>query len=131
MPNLFFQKNLVTYILSKGNNCNNKSLDEMYNCTTTSIIHIHLLFPIGESIPVTKTSLDQVTNCTPWKIHSGEDYKRHVLFCGTEVIQTTSGGSAPVTAVVLQTGWCIASFVYEYRRAPCSLTKNYFLSQKS
>ncbi|XP_056419531.1 probable cation-transporting ATPase 13A4 [Hyla sarda] len=59
----------------------------------------------GESIPVTKTPLDQVKDCTPWKIHSGEDYKRHVLFCGTEVIQTTSSGSAPVTAVVLQTGF--------------------------
>ncbi|XP_073531178.1 probable cation-transporting ATPase 13A4 isoform X2 [Phyllobates terribilis] len=59
----------------------------------------------GESIPVTKIPLDQVTNCTPWKIHSGEDYKRHVLFCGTEVIQTTASGSAPVTAVVMQTGF--------------------------
>ncbi|CAJ0928625.1 unnamed protein product [Ranitomeya imitator] len=59
----------------------------------------------GESIPVTKIPLDQVTNCTPWKIHSGEDYKRHVLFCGTEVIQTTSSGSTPVTAVVMQTGF--------------------------
>ncbi|XP_066458045.1 probable cation-transporting ATPase 13A4 isoform X2 [Eleutherodactylus coqui] len=59
----------------------------------------------GESIPVTKTPLDQVINCTPWKIHSGEDYKRHVLFCGTEVIQTTASGSSSVTAVVLQTGF--------------------------
>ncbi|XP_066458024.1 probable cation-transporting ATPase 13A4 isoform X2 [Eleutherodactylus coqui] len=59
----------------------------------------------GESIPVTKTTLDQVINCTPWKIHSGEDYKRHVLFCGTEVIQTTASGSSSVTAVVLQTGF--------------------------
>ncbi|XP_040284283.1 probable cation-transporting ATPase 13A4 [Bufo bufo] len=59
----------------------------------------------GESIPVTKTPLDQVTDCTPWKIHSGEDYKRHVLFCGTEVIQTTTSGSAPITAVVMQTGF--------------------------
>ncbi|XP_073434756.1 probable cation-transporting ATPase 13A4 [Dendrobates tinctorius] len=59
----------------------------------------------GESIPVTKIPLDQVTNCTPWKIHSGEDYKRNVLFCGTEVIQTTASGSSPVTAVVMQTGF--------------------------
>ncbi|KAM3930935.1 putative cation-transporting ATPase 13A4 [Leptodactylus fuscus] len=59
----------------------------------------------GESIPVTKTPLDQVVNSTPWKLHSGEDYKRHVLFCGTEVIQTTTSGSLPVTAVVLQTGF--------------------------
>ncbi|XP_063772478.1 probable cation-transporting ATPase 13A4 [Pseudophryne corroboree] len=59
----------------------------------------------GESIPVTKTPLDHVTSCTPWKVHSGEDYKRHVLFCGTEVIQTTPSGSAPVTAVVMRTGF--------------------------
>ncbi|KAM4040345.1 putative cation-transporting ATPase 13A4 isoform 2-T2 [Anomaloglossus baeobatrachus] len=59
----------------------------------------------GESIPVTKTPLDQVKNCTPWKIHSGEDYKGHVLFCGTEVIQTTASGSMHVTAVVMQTGF--------------------------
>ncbi|XP_075058381.1 putative cation-transporting ATPase 13A4 isoform X2 [Mixophyes fleayi] len=59
----------------------------------------------GESIPVTKTALDHVTNCTPWKIQSGEDYKRHVLFCGTEVIQTTRSGSAAVTAIVLHTGF--------------------------
>ncbi|XP_068137273.1 probable cation-transporting ATPase 13A4 isoform X2 [Hyperolius riggenbachi] len=59
----------------------------------------------GESIPVTKTPLDNATDCIPWKVHSGEDYKRHVLYCGTEVIQTTPFGSAPVTAVVLQTGF--------------------------
>ncbi|OCT80720.1 probable cation-transporting ATPase 13A4 [Xenopus laevis] len=59
----------------------------------------------GESIPVTKTPLDCAESSKPWKIHSGEDYKRHVLFCGTEVIQATSAGSAPVTALVMQTGF--------------------------
>ncbi|XP_018423017.1 PREDICTED: probable cation-transporting ATPase 13A4 [Nanorana parkeri] len=59
----------------------------------------------GESIPVTKTPLDNDTDCLPWKVHSGEDYKRHVLYCGTEVIQTTPSGSTPATAVVLQTGF--------------------------
>ncbi|KAM4694341.1 putative cation-transporting ATPase 13A4 [Discoglossus pictus] len=59
----------------------------------------------GESIPVTKTPLEFDKNITPWKIQSGEDYKRHVLFCGTEVIQTTSSGAGAVTAVVLRTGF--------------------------
>ncbi|XP_053567848.1 probable cation-transporting ATPase 13A4 [Bombina bombina] len=59
----------------------------------------------GESIPVTKTPLDNVSNSVPWKIQSGEDYKRHVLFCGTEVIQTTSSDSGAVIAVVLNTGF--------------------------
>ncbi|MEE6526715.1 hypothetical protein FKM82_027505, partial [Ascaphus truei] len=57
----------------------------------------------GESIPVTKTPLVFAENATPWKVQSGEDYKRHILFCGTEVIQTTSSGLGQVTAVVLKT----------------------------
>ncbi|XP_036611933.1 probable cation-transporting ATPase 13A5 [Trichosurus vulpecula] len=59
----------------------------------------------GESIPVTKTPLPQVESSMPWKSHSLEDYRRHVLFCGTEVIQTKQAGSGPVRAVVLQTGF--------------------------
>ncbi|XP_068939396.1 probable cation-transporting ATPase 13A5 [Petaurus breviceps papuanus] len=59
----------------------------------------------GESIPVTKTPLPQVESSTPWKSHSLEDYRRHVLFCGTEVIQTKQAGAGPVRAVVLQTGF--------------------------
>ncbi|XP_074153936.1 putative cation-transporting ATPase 13A5 isoform X3 [Sminthopsis crassicaudata] len=59
----------------------------------------------GESIPVTKTPLPQVESTLPWKSHSLEDYRRHVLFCGTEVIQTKPAGPGPVRAVVLQTGF--------------------------
>uniref|UniRef100_A0A6I8PGW4 Cation-transporting ATPase n=1 Tax=Ornithorhynchus anatinus TaxID=9258 RepID=A0A6I8PGW4_ORNAN len=59
----------------------------------------------GESIPVTKTPLPKEDNSMPWKIHSVEDYKRHLLFCGTEVIQTKAAGLGKVTAVVLQTGF--------------------------
>ncbi|XP_072474976.1 probable cation-transporting ATPase 13A5 [Notamacropus eugenii] len=59
----------------------------------------------GESIPVTKTPLPQVESRMPWKSHSLEDYRRHVLFCGTEVIQTKQSGPGPVRAVVLQTGF--------------------------
>ncbi|NWQ98581.1 AT135 ATPase, partial [Burhinus bistriatus] len=59
----------------------------------------------GESIPVTKTPLPLVESPMPWKTHSMEDYRRHVLFCGTEVIQTKVMGRGPAKAVVLQTGF--------------------------
>uniref|UniRef100_A0A8C2VQ19 Cation-transporting ATPase n=1 Tax=Chinchilla lanigera TaxID=34839 RepID=A0A8C2VQ19_CHILA len=59
----------------------------------------------GESIPVTKTPLPHTENTMPWKSHSLEDYRKHVLFCGTEVIQVKPSGQGPVRAVVLQTGY--------------------------
>ncbi|XP_048362934.1 probable cation-transporting ATPase 13A5 [Sphaerodactylus townsendi] len=59
----------------------------------------------GESVPVTKTALPHTENTLPWKTHSVEDYRRHVLFCGTEVIQTKQMGKGPPRAVVLQTGF--------------------------
>ncbi|KAM5163817.1 putative cation-transporting ATPase 13A4 [Mantella aurantiaca] len=59
----------------------------------------------GESVPVTKTPLPNIDNSIPWMAHSGDDYKRHVLFCGTEVIQTKGYGHDLVKAVVLQTGF--------------------------
>ncbi|XP_075197641.1 putative cation-transporting ATPase 13A5, partial [Anomaloglossus baeobatrachus] len=59
----------------------------------------------GESIPVTKTPLPNINNSIPWMAHSGDDYKKHVLFCGTEVIQTKRNSKDLVKAVVLQTGF--------------------------
>ncbi|XP_030072021.1 probable cation-transporting ATPase 13A4 isoform X5 [Microcaecilia unicolor] len=59
----------------------------------------------GESIPVTKTPLPCVDSSMPWKKHSAEDFRRHVLFCGTEVIQTKPSAHSPVKAVVLRTGF--------------------------
>ncbi|KAG8515835.1 putative cation-transporting ATPase 13A5, partial [Galemys pyrenaicus] len=59
----------------------------------------------GESIPVTKMPLPSMENTTAWKSHSSEDYRKHVLFCGTEVIQVKPSGQGPVRAVVLQTGY--------------------------
>ncbi|XP_004603054.2 probable cation-transporting ATPase 13A5 [Sorex araneus] len=59
----------------------------------------------GESIPVTKTPLPHEDNTAGWKCHSLEDYRKHVLFCGTEVIQVKPSGQGPVRAVVLQTGY--------------------------
>ncbi|XP_073434739.1 probable cation-transporting ATPase 13A5 isoform X2 [Dendrobates tinctorius] len=59
----------------------------------------------GESVPVTKTPLPNIDNSIPWMAHSGDDYKKHVLFCGTEVIQTKRNSQDLVKAVVLQTGF--------------------------
>ncbi|KAJ7410497.1 hypothetical protein WISP_107967 [Willisornis vidua] len=59
----------------------------------------------GESIPVTKTHLPQADNFKPWKMYCAEDYKKHVLFCGTEVIQTKADDRGVVKAVVLRTGF--------------------------
>ncbi|KAM5276880.1 putative cation-transporting ATPase 13A4 isoform 2-T2 [Hipposideros larvatus] len=59
----------------------------------------------GESIPVTKTPLPKMDSSVPWKTQSEADYKRHILFCGTEVIQSKGACSGPARAVVLQTGF--------------------------
>uniref|UniRef100_A0A8C8S3U9 Cation-transporting ATPase n=1 Tax=Pelusios castaneus TaxID=367368 RepID=A0A8C8S3U9_9SAUR len=59
----------------------------------------------GESIPVTKTQLPQADDGRPWRTRCAEDYRRHVLFCGTEVVQTRADGSGPARAVVLRTGF--------------------------
>ncbi|NWS13736.1 AT134 ATPase, partial [Pachyramphus minor] len=59
----------------------------------------------GESIPVTKTHLPQADNFKPWRTFCAEDYKKHVLFCGTEVIQTKADDRGVVKAVVLRTGF--------------------------
>ncbi|XP_027791913.3 probable cation-transporting ATPase 13A4 [Marmota flaviventris] len=61
----------------------------------------------GESIPVTKTPLLKTDSLVPWKLQSEADYKRHILFCGTEVIQAKAAcsTSGTVRAVVLQTGF--------------------------
>ncbi|NXI23956.1 AT134 ATPase, partial [Sterrhoptilus dennistouni] len=59
----------------------------------------------GESIPVTKTHLPRADNFKPWRVYCAEDYKKHVLFCGTEVIQTKADDRGVVKAVVLRIGF--------------------------
>ncbi|NWT58336.1 AT134 ATPase, partial [Erythrocercus mccallii] len=59
----------------------------------------------GESIPVTKTHLPRADNFKPWRMYCAEDYKKHVLFCGTEVIQTKADDGGVVKAVVLRIGF--------------------------
>ncbi|MBN3290527.1 AT134 ATPase, partial [Polypterus senegalus] len=62
----------------------------------------------GESIPVTKSALPQESASGPWKTSSPEDYKRHVLYCGTQVIQIKAASGTAVQAMVLQTGFTTA-----------------------
>ncbi|XP_078523501.1 putative cation-transporting ATPase 13A4 [Lissotriton helveticus] len=59
----------------------------------------------GESVPVTKMPLPEADSPMPWKEYSGENYKRHILFCGTNLIQSKASASGPARAVVLQTGF--------------------------
>ncbi|XP_078523057.1 putative cation-transporting ATPase 13A4 [Lissotriton helveticus] len=59
----------------------------------------------GESVPVTKMPLPEADSSMPWKVYSGEDYKRHILFCGTNLLQSKASASGPGRAVVLQTGF--------------------------
>ncbi|XP_078063972.1 putative cation-transporting ATPase 13A4 [Mustelus asterias] len=58
----------------------------------------------GESIPVTKTPLPSVAISNFWKSSTG-DYKHHILFCGTQVIQSKATGQGEVKAVVYRTGF--------------------------
>ncbi|XP_066477686.1 probable cation-transporting ATPase 13A4 [Tiliqua scincoides] len=60
----------------------------------------------GESIPVVKNCLPQDGGDTqPWHRSCAEDPKRHLLFCGTEIIQAKGDSEGPAKAVVLQTGF--------------------------
>ncbi|XP_044148500.1 probable cation-transporting ATPase 13A5 [Bufo gargarizans] len=59
----------------------------------------------GESVPVTKVPLPNVDNGIPWKLHSGENYRAHMLYCGTEVIKTKPPPEGSVKALVLKTGF--------------------------
>lgn len=78
-----------------------------------STVHSLILWSsyIGESVPVTKTPLPQDT--APY---SPDRYKRHTLFCGTQVIQTRFYANTPVTAVVVRTGQLIRAHPYMGRR---------------
>ncbi|XP_067322392.1 probable cation-transporting ATPase 13A4 [Anolis sagrei] len=60
----------------------------------------------GESIPVTKTALPlDPKDHRPWPESCAEDQRRHLLFCGTELIQAKGVGKGPARAVVLRTGF--------------------------
>ncbi len=54
-------------------------------------------------MPVTKTSLPSAGEDAEGS-YSTEEHKRHILFCGTQVIQTRYYASELVKAVVVRTG---------------------------
>ncbi|KAM8850920.1 polyamine-transporting ATPase 13A3-like isoform 4-T4 [Spinachia spinachia] len=58
----------------------------------------------GESVPVTKTSLP-ASGEEAARSFDMEEHKRHVLFCGTHVIQTRFYAGELVQAVVVRTGF--------------------------
>ncbi|XP_074655919.1 polyamine-transporting ATPase 13A3-like [Tubulanus polymorphus] len=64
----------------------------------------------GESVPVTKTPLPNpnIRNVDTHLKFNMKEHSKHVLFCGTKVIQTRYYGSEKVKAVVLRTGFMTA-----------------------
>ncbi|XP_077955237.1 polyamine-transporting ATPase 13A3 isoform X4 [Gasterosteus aculeatus] len=58
----------------------------------------------GESVPVTKTSLP-TSGEEAARSFNMEEHKRHILFCGTHVIQTRFYAGELVEAVVVRTGF--------------------------
>lgn len=79
---------------------------------------------------MTKTQLPHQDKAMPWKQYSGEDYKRHILFCGTEVIQTKSTAQGPAKAVVLRTGE-LSMDMYIFRKKLCFSFYNNTLQKNS
>ncbi|KAL4221380.1 hypothetical protein ACF0H5_019638 [Mactra antiquata] len=61
----------------------------------------------GESVPVTKTPLPnpQMTQDESVVYFNIKDHARHILFCGTNVIQTRYYGGQSVKAIVFRTGF--------------------------
>ncbi|XP_056003243.1 polyamine-transporting ATPase 13A3-like isoform X2 [Ostrea edulis] len=64
----------------------------------------------GESVPVTKTPLPnpKMSKSQEDILFNLKDHAKHVLFCGTHILQTRFYGSQHVKAVVLRTGFSTA-----------------------
>ncbi|UMM42643.1 hypothetical protein L5515_018393 [Caenorhabditis briggsae] len=58
----------------------------------------------GESVPVTKVSLNEADECGP-EIRLSSEHNRHTLFSGTTILQTRNYKGQPVMARVLRTGF--------------------------
>ena len=67
---------------------------------------VYLLLNVGESVPVTKTPLPHTRD---EELFCPNEYKRHVLFSGTHVLQTRYYGKTSVRAAVIRTGECVWS----------------------
>jgi cation-transporting ATPase 13A3/4/5 len=59
----------------------------------------------GESTPVVKTWLPQPDD--PFEFYNLDKHKRHTLFCGTFVLETSSYDDSKITAVVIRTGMSV------------------------
>ena len=61
---------------------------------------------LGESVPVTKTPIPHTASVDSQKetLFDIKEHSKHVLFCGTRVIQTRYYGQEKVKAVVIRTG---------------------------
>ncbi|KAK0400708.1 hypothetical protein QR680_015410 [Steinernema hermaphroditum] len=59
----------------------------------------------GESVPVTKVALPEVDESEQMPIFSLKEHSKHVLFCGTNVLQTRYYRGNHVQAVVLRTAF--------------------------
>ena len=57
----------------------------------------------GESLPITKIPLE--FNLSSSQKLSLNDHSRHILFCGTQVIQARSGANECLKAIVIRTGF--------------------------
>jgi len=58
----------------------------------------------GESLPVTKVSLDSTALNQSQKLNL-KDHSRHMLFSGTQIIQTRYYGNEKLKAIVIRTGF--------------------------
>ena len=78
----------------------------MYVCMH-SLIHssthsLEFTFSTGESVPVTKVALPAASDFGDQVVFDAEAHKSHILFCGTQVIQTRA---AIVRAMVIRSGF--------------------------
>ena len=81
----------------------------------------------GESVPVTKTPLPnpKLTHEDSVMLFNIKDHARHVLFCGTRVIQTRYYGGKSVRAVVFRTGEKLMVIIILFNRVKSSSQKHY------
>lgn len=73
-----------------------KPIIERFSCSFRKIQNF-----LGESVPVTKCSLSKSEEND---LFSYEHHKKHILFCGTSIIQTRFYSGNKVLALVLRTG---------------------------
>jgi len=89
---------------------------------------------LGESVPVTKTPIachsaarDEISPATSVPVDATfqmNEHSRHVLFCGTHVIQTRYYGKQPVKAVVIRTGnWILYRYTAVNSQSRLSLSE--------